>query len=97
METQHRIIDIENPEYSPEFNGIETLWHLAKRQFRRRLTEERLKVPMAYSTFDIVESILNQFPEKHIINCTAHGWRALFNDSRSVIRVTQFQNTNINY
>jgi transposase len=31
---EQRIISIENPEYSPEFNGIETLWSCAKKLWR---------------------------------------------------------------
>jgi hypothetical protein len=74
------MISIENPEYSPEFNGIETLWHLSKEKFRKQLTAERLKLPMDYSTNEIVTTILDNIPDSTIHNCTAHGWRALFDD-----------------
>jgi len=36
--TQRNMVSVENPEYSPEFNGIETLWAYAKKRFRLLLT-----------------------------------------------------------
>ena len=50
METQPRLAWITNLEFEPELNGIETLWNIQKFKYRKRLTEEKMKSEMDFST-----------------------------------------------
>ena len=58
MHSQPRLKWIMNVEYEPENMGIETLWNLTKLAYRKRLTDEKLKTPIDFDTFQCVRDVL---------------------------------------
>jgi transposase len=60
--------------YSPELNGIEEAWAIAKHEFRKRVTQFRL-TGERWCIQDQVGQILRQIPQKHYQSCAANGWK----------------------
>ena len=69
-----------NPPYSPEFNGIETVFSI----FKKTIKAERLRSIQFGWRFDLKREIMRAFYEidrEKIINCIRHSLRNLFGNN----------------
>ena len=59
--------------------GIETLWALYKKHFRKQISEAKITMK-EYNIKAILRQFEGQLSKDTIINCAHHGWNTLFKD-----------------
>jgi len=78
LENQLRISYIFSPPYSPDFNGIESVFSI----YKNRLKRERLKALSKGESIDLVnktKEIFNEITKEKVVNCINFSLNKLFN------------------
>ena len=60
--------------YEPELQGIEKVWGKMKQDFRKKLTEHKLK-KRRFNLLEVFRIILNRINSAMIKRLTHHGWK----------------------
>ena len=85
IEENPRLTTICNLVHEPFNNGIEAMWNYTKIKWKKRLTMEKLKLPVKFNSREIVEDIMLKIGHKEACAFAKHGWNSIFNDKRNIV------------
>ena len=85
IEENPRLTTICNLVHEPFNNGIESMWNYTKLLWKRRLTMEKLKLPVKFNSEAIVEDIMMKIGHSETFAFVRHGWKSILNDKRNPV------------